>query len=50
MNSVDLEAGSMTITIKYVKNPNFMDDKSTGNFKIETFKKDILLDSNANFG
>ncbi|EGR29558.1 hypothetical protein IMG5_153300 [Ichthyophthirius multifiliis] len=48
--SGDIFAGSLRIFIKYIRNPLALPNQSTGNFRIETYVQETLLDQNLNLG
>ena len=50
MNENDLEAGSIEILIKFIKNPMNVANFGTNQFKIATFTSNVIVDINVMFG
>ncbi|KAL4501728.1 hypothetical protein ABPG72_018779 [Tetrahymena utriculariae] len=48
--SESINAGSLQITIKFLRNPSISANQVSGNFKIETFIETTPLDQNLSFG
>lgn len=48
--STAINAGSLKISIKFIRNPEGVAGKVSGYFKVETFVESTLVDQNINFG